>query len=339
MESNKRKIILGLFILIGLVLFVVAVFVIGGKQNLFTPTFTLTADFETVSGLQRGSTVRFAGINVGTVDEIEVIGMNNVTVKMTIVSSVKPFIKKDSKVTVISEGLVGNKIVEITSGSLEAASVESGDKLGTIKPISTEDIFKNLKETGDNTVALTKDLSDIVAKVNQGQGTIGQLMTNDQLYRTVDHTVTGFSNSTDELNRAIRKISGNVDAISDDITRLTPRIRDITIDIAEISRKMNSSESIIGTLLTDTVFANNLKDVITNANKTTANLEKGAYSFSQNMEALKHNFLFKGYFEDIGYWDKADVEKKQDELKKKEEELNRREKELEEREKKMMEEK
>jgi len=323
--------------LTGTALFVVAVFVIGGKQNLFTPTFTLTADFETVSGLQRGSTVRFTGIDVGTVDEIEIMGVSKVTIKMTIVSNVKPFIKKDSKVTVISEGLVGNKIVEITSGSPEAASVESGDKLTSIRPISTEDIFKNLKETGDNTVALTKDLSDIVAKVNQGEGTIGQLMTNDRLYRTIDNTVTGFSNSTEELNRAIRNISGNVDAISEDITRLTPKIRDITIDIAEISRKMNSSESIIGTLLTDTVFANNLKDVIRNANKTTANLEKGAYSFSQNMEALKHNFLFKGYFEDIGYWDKADVEKKQDELKKKEEELNRREKELDERERKIME--
>jgi phospholipid/cholesterol/gamma-HCH transport system substrate-binding protein len=105
---------------------------------------------------------------------------------------------------------------------------------------------------------------------------------------------------------------------------------------------MNSSESIIGTLLTDTVFANNLKEMIYNANKTTSNLEQGSFSFAQNMEALKHNFLFKGYFEDIGYWDKSDFEKstdkKQLQLKLKEQELNDKEKQLKELEKKLKEE-
>jgi len=87
------------------------------------------------------------------------------------------------------------------------------------------------------------------------------------------------------------------------------KIRSITEDISDITYKMNSSESVVGTLLTDTNFANNLKSLIRNANETTANLEQGSFSFSQNMEALKHNFLFKGYFEDIGYWSKTDYEK------------------------------
>ena len=111
---------------------------------------------------------------------------------------------------------------------------------------------------------------------------------------------------------------------------MTQKIKTITEDISEITRKMNSSESVVGTLLTDTNFANNLKSLIRNADQTTANLEQGSFSFSQNMEALKHNFLFKGYFEDIGYWDKTDFEKNVADLnmklKIKQQELEQREK-------------
>ncbi|MGH2574825.1 MAG: MlaD family protein [Ignavibacteria bacterium] len=343
MEESKEKItkkmFLAAFIITGFVLFIVAIFVIGSKQNLFTPTFKLSAFFQTVSGLKEGSSVRFNGIIVGTVNKIIITGPQNVKIEMTIDNTVKKFIKKDSKATVISEGLVGNKIVEITSGSPLIESVDDGDNIETFRPIDTEDILKSLKESGEHASLITKELADVVSKVNQGQGTIGQLVNNDALYKKMDNTMQGFSQSSEELNKAIRNISSNVDLISNDITQLTPRIRDITRDIAEISRKMNSSESIIGTLLTDTVFANNLKDVIVNANRTTANLERGSNSFSQNMEALKHNFLFKGYFEDIGYWDKSDFDRNLDDkklqLRLKEQELNSREKELNERESKL----
>jgi phospholipid/cholesterol/gamma-HCH transport system substrate-binding protein len=123
-----------------------------------------------------------------------------------------------------------------------------------------------------------------------------------------------------------------VDNVSGDLDVLTKQINKIAADISEIVRKMNSSESIVGTLLTDTSFANNLKSLMQNANMTTKNLETGSSSFAQNMEALKHNFLFKGYFEDIGYWDKTDWEKNMDkkglELRIKEQELIKKEKEL-----------
>lgn len=336
-KSKQRKFFVAVFILIGFILFVVAIFVIGNKQNLFTPTFQLSSDFETVSGLKEGSVVRFSGITVGTVDKITILDINKVRVDMTIESALSKFIKKDSKATVISEGLVGNKIVEITAGSSASESVKNNDFIASIKPVETEDILRNLKETGENTTKMTKELSDMVANVNRGQGTIGQLMTNNDLYNKMNFTMEGVSQSSVELNKAIRLISGDIQNISGDITALTPRIRNITTDLAEISRKMNSSESIVGTLLTDTVFANNLKQIIYNANKSTEHIENATFSLEQNMEALKHNFLFKGYFEDIGYWDKTyfekDINKKQLELKLKEQDLKDREKKLEEREK------
>ncbi len=333
MEKKKStKLVSAIFIIAGSVLFLVAIFVIGSKQNLFTSTMKLQSVFETVSGLLEGSEVRFNGINVGTVNKIEIISGNKVRVEMIIVSNVRKFIKRDSKAKVVTEGLIGNKIVEIDPGSENVQSVNDGDLLESIKPIEAEDILKSLKETGDNAAVITKDVANIVSKVDLGEGTLGQLINNKSMYNDVDSTLHGFSTSAGLVNNVLRKVSSSVDIITTEVIPMTQRIRDITQDIAEVTRKMNSSESVVGTLLTDTNFANNLKSLIRNADQTTANLEQGSFSFSQNMEALKHNFLFKGYFEDIGYWDKTDYEKNVSDLNMK---LKIKQQELEERDKKI----
>ena len=333
MEMKKtNKLVLAIFIIAGSVLFLVAIFVIGSKQNMFTSTMKLQAVFETVSGLLEGSNVRFNGISVGTVDKIEIIAGNKIRVEMVIVSSVKKFIKRDSKAKVVTEGLIGNKIIDITPGDEKALSVNDGDILETVKPIEAEDILRSLKETGENASLITKDVANIVSKVDQGEGTLGQLINNTTLYNNVDSTMRGFTTSGVLVNNVLRNITSSVDVITKEVIPMTQKIRGITDDISEITRKINSSESVVGTLLIDTNFANDLKSLIRNANQTTANLEQGSFSFSQNMEALKHNFLFKGYFEDIGYWSKTDYEKNvfdlNMKLKLKQQELDAREKRL-----------
>ena len=289
--------------------------------------------------MKSGASVRFNGINVGTVDEIEIYNGKSVVVRMTIDKKVKDFIKKDSKATVSSEGLVGNKIVEITPGSNEVASVQGSEVLQTIPAVETEDIMRSLKQSSENAADLTKDLSVIVQKVNNGEGTIGQLVNNKDLYNNIDSTMRGFAGYSGQIKIVFQKITGTIDNVSGDIGDLSKQVKSVTTDIAEIMRKMNSSESIVGTLLTDTVFANHLKSLMQNADMTTQNLENGSFSFAQNMEALKHNFLFKGYFEDIGYWDKTDwegiIDKKQMELRLKEQQLNKKERELKELEQKL----
>ncbi|MCI0449830.1 MAG: MlaD family protein [Chlorobi bacterium] len=333
MEPNKnKKIAVALFIISGFLLFTIAIFVIGSKENLFTPTFQLKSEFETVSGLKNGSAVRFNGISVGKVDAIDIQGTDKVLVTMTLEKSVQKYIKKDSKATVSSEGLVGNKVIEITSGSVQAPGVEDNELIGSIKPVDVQEIIASLKESSENASNITKDLSEITERINRGEGTIGQLVNNESLYRGVDSTFRSLAGYSGELSVVFGKITNTVDNVSVDLDQLTKQVRNITGDIAEVTRKMNSSESIVGTLLTDTIFANNLKAVIRNANMTTKNLESGSFSFAQNMEALKHNFLFKGYFEDIGYWDKPGWEKNLDkralELRLKEQELINKEKEL-----------
>jgi len=337
--NNAKKLKVGLFIIAGFVLFVVAIFVVGGQENMFTPTFKVKSEFESVSGLKTGGSVRLNGIVVGSVDGIDIEASNKVLVTMTIQSSVQKFIKKDSKITIGSDGLVGNKVIDITPGTPGNPEVQDGEMLGSIKPVEVADIMNSLKESTDNASGITKDLSEITSKVNMGQGTLGQLVNNDTLYRSIDTTFRSFANYSGQLNVVFAKVTNTVDNVSGDLDLLTKQINRITADVSEIVRKMNSSESIVGTLLTDTVFANNLKSLMNNANLTTKNLETGSFSFAQNMEALKHNFLFKGYFEDIGYWNQADWERNMDkkglELRIKEQELLKKEKELKELEQKL----
>ena len=329
-KKTVKKLIVASFIIVGVLIFLIAIFIIGSKQNMFTSTMNINSSFATVSGLAEGSNVRFNGISVGTVDGINIIASDKVLVKMTILSDVRKFIKKDSKVKIISEGLIGNKIVDISPGGESSPSINEGDWLESIRPVDTEDILKSLKETGDNASLMTKDIAAIIEKVKNGEGTLGQLITNSSMYYGVDSTMRGFATSTGLVNNVLSNIASSFDVITSEVLPMTQKMRVITEEIAEISRKMNSSESVVGTLLTDTSFANNLKSVIRNADLTTANLEQGSFSFSQNMEALKHNFLFKGYFEDLGYWDKTSFEKNLTDLnmklKIKQQELDAREK-------------
>lgn len=323
METNYyKKLAVGLFIVSGFALFTVAIFIIGSKENLFTPTFKLNSTFQTVIGLKNGSSVRFNGISVGKVDDVSIEGTDKVRVIMTLEKSVQKYIKTDSKVTVSSEGLVGNKVVEITPGSQDAPSVKDNEQIESIRPLEVQDILASLKLSSDNAVNFTKEIEEITMKVNHGQGTLGQLVNNDTLYRSVDTTFRSFATYSGQLNLVFSKINSTVDQITGDIKNLSGRMNEITSDIGNIVNKMNSSESVVGTILTDTAFANNIKGLIQNADMTTKNLEQGSFSFAQNMEALKHNFFFKGYFEDIGYWDKEKTEMVIEEQKRKLEDLD-----------------
>jgi len=306
----RKKVITGIFILGGLALFVVATFIIGSKTNLFGSTFELYTVFENVGGIKEGNTVTYAGIAVGTVDVVRIETPTRVIIMMTIDSKVKQFIKKDSKVAITSEGLVGNKVVSITSGSEGSPIVDGGETLESVKPIGVEDIIKDLKATTENVNKLTKDLADVVDSVSNGKGTIGQLINNESLFNSVDSTFRSFATSTQKVDYILAKVSNTVDQVTANFNQLSVGVNDITDNIAMITNKINSSQSLVGTLLTDTVFANNLKGIVRNSNEATARLEDGAMSFAQNMEALKHNFLFKGYFDDLGYWESSDVDKK-----------------------------
>ena len=188
--TSGQKLKIGLFTFIGILVLVLIVFFIGNQKNLFSSTFNVYGTFKNVNGLQIGNNVRFAGINVGVVSAINIVTDSSVRVDLTLNNSVRKFIKKDSKINIGSDGLMGDKLLVITPGGVTSTQqVDAGNQLTTVNPIDVDKIIAKLTRVADNAETLTSGLSSIVGKINSGKGSIGRLLNNDKLSRDLEGTV------------------------------------------------------------------------------------------------------------------------------------------------------
>lgn len=209
-SSNLSKIRLGIFILVAALLFVGAVFYIGKKKNLFTATFNIHGVFRNVSGLQIGNNVRFAGIAVGTVSNIIILSDTSVQVDMLVENETKKFIKKDSYASIGSEGLMGDRVVNITQGTFASPSVSDNAAISTMEPAETDAILTSLQETGDNAAFVTSQLAEIFYKINNGEGVLGRLIQDStfagNLTQTINNLKTGTQGFSQNMEAAKHSI-------------------------------------------------------------------------------------------------------------------------------------
>ena len=188
--TSGQKIKIGLFTFIGLLVLVLAIFFIGNRKNLFSSTFNVYGTFKNVNGLTVGNNVRFAGINVGVVSAINIETDSSARVDLTLSNTVQKFVKKDSKLSIGSDGLMGDKLIVIAPGGITSTQpVQDGEQLGTIPPLDVDKLIAKMTTVIDNAATLTGGLSDIVAKVNSGKGSIGRLLNSDKLSKDLEGTV------------------------------------------------------------------------------------------------------------------------------------------------------
>ncbi len=199
-KSERFKVRLGIFITVGMALFLLGIFIIGKQKNLFDPVFKLTTKFQNVSGLQVGSTIRFSGINIGTVDNIEIVNDSTVKVDMLIKKEVQKFIHSDSKAGIGSEGIIGDKLVVISQGSSKTKEVKDGQSILSTEPIETDAIMRSVQITADNAALGTNELYDILEKINSGKGTLGKLIQDESLANNIDKTILNLKKSSKGLD-------------------------------------------------------------------------------------------------------------------------------------------
>jgi phospholipid/cholesterol/gamma-HCH transport system substrate-binding protein len=199
-ESNVFKFRLGLFVLIGSLLFIAAIFIIGRKKNLFNPVYTLSSAFYNVSGLQVGNNIRFCGINVGTVAYLKIINDSTIKVDMVIDKVYDGLIKNDSKVAISSEGIMGDRILVIHKGGVLAPFAKEGDLLTSFEPIETDDILASIDITTANTEVITEQLAEILIKINSGKGMLGRLLHDEAMAETINKTINNLNSSAHGLN-------------------------------------------------------------------------------------------------------------------------------------------
>jgi phospholipid/cholesterol/gamma-HCH transport system substrate-binding protein len=307
-NTSFNNLRLGIFVLAGTVLLVVTLYVIGNKRNMFSSVFRVSANFQNVSGLVAGNNVRFAGIDVGTVEKIKISNDTSVQVTMVIRKEVRPFIKKTAQASLGTDGLMGNSIINISTVNDNSPSIEEGDVIGTAKSLAVSDMLKTLNRSNDNLVVITQDLKEITHKFNTSR-MLDKLLSDEALVTDLNQTARSLKTaglqlqaSTADINSIVSDVKtgkGNIGVLLRDssmalnLSQTMLQLKNAGDTLAQtiflLKNRMEPGRSAIGTVLSDTAFDSKL-------NQAMDNVEQGTARFNESMEALKHNFLLRGYF-------------------------------------------
>jgi phospholipid/cholesterol/gamma-HCH transport system substrate-binding protein len=327
-EESKRFVLVSIFITLAIAILVAGIFILGGQQKRFVKSVKVYAVFNDVSGLKTGNNVWFSGVKIGTVKEIKLTGNKQVRVNMNIEEASQQFIRKDARVRLGSESMIGNKIIEVVGGTAQVPPVENNDRLHVEKTTDTDAIMATLQENNQNLVQITSDFKTVSRQLAQGKGTVGALLNDSAMAQKFNAIITNLhqtSVTTAKASSALAQFSGKLNqknglanklltdtvvfsrlkASSAQLNQTTTAAAAFAENLKKTGEKLDQNNNALGTMLNDPTFNQNLKNTMTN-------LEKGSVLLNEDLKAMQSNFLLKGYF------------KKQDEQKaKQEKEVNK----------------
>ena len=306
---------LGVFVLAGLLFLVILLYMIGKNRNLFGSNYVLKARFENIQGLVTGNNVRFSGIQAGTVKRINIINDTLIEVTMVIDKRMNKIIHNNAVASISTEGLVGNKVVNISPSKIPAALAKDDDILPTKKAVNTEEILETLYNTNSDVAKIAAGLRTTVERVNNSSA-LWNLLNDETIPKNLRISVANLRTTTaraarmagdlDEVIMGVKNGEGSLGAIIKDTTL----IKSLNNALATINKVSSESDSItmeinklvkgvredvsqgrgtVNYLLKDSTMVKKIAASLDN-------IQKGTDGFNSNMEALKHNFLFRGYF-------------------------------------------
>ena len=312
-NRNSQNIKLGIFVIVGITIFVLAVYFIGNRQNLFGNSIKIHSVFKNVSGLQTGNNVRFAGVNVGTVRGINILNDTSIVVEMVISEKTRQHIKKNTRATVSSDGLVGSMVVNLVPGDeTTSAVINPGDTIESISKIATVDMLNTLNTTNENAALLTADLLRITTAINKGEGTLGALIKDQGMANDIKESIAGLRKTTQAASVSINKLNqilasvnmeeslaglllkdtaaaGQVSEIIANLNESAMEMKLMTGNLKTFSEELKTGDGVLNYVINDTTVVNHLDATLQNA-------EEASEKFDENMKALQHNILFRGYF-------------------------------------------
>jgi phospholipid/cholesterol/gamma-HCH transport system substrate-binding protein len=328
----KKKVIVGLFVGGTLLLFALGLFLIGNSTQLFTRSFVVSADFSKVTGLEVGTKVRVGGMDAGAITLIAVPSQpdGRFNVRFRIIEKLHALVRQDSVATIQTDGLLGNKFLEIDAGSDNSARAKNGSAIqakepfdwgdlmqqasGTVKLVNTALVnINDIAETADHLVkSAAPDLTGILDSSNkvatnirqitdgiqEGHGAVGVLLNDKGLADNLTHTVSdarvsaqNLRETTDRANRIVAKF---------DDSNIMPEVQQSVKNLQQITAQVKDAVDKFQPASGDSGVGENLQ-------KTVADAQEAMSDLSEDTEALKHNFLFRGFFKDRGFYDLASV--------------------------------
>ncbi|HRH54733.1 MAG TPA: MlaD family protein, partial [Chitinophagales bacterium] len=238
-DNNKHNAKLGLFITIGLVIFIVGILAIGNINNAFKKSIQVFAVFEEVNGLQVGDNVWLSGVKVGTVKDMQFLSNSDVLVNINIEQKIQQYIPKNALAKISSDGLIGNKLIVIYSGDLQSGMLQSDDTLHVESSITNEDMMATLQQNNTNLLAITSDFKNISKQILEGKGTVGKLLTDDQLYTKLSSAMTEINTTAAKLN----SVSGSLE---------------------QFTQQLNKPGNLANTIVTDTAIFKDVELMVSN---------------------------------------------------------------------------
>ena len=325
-KTVSQRIKLGVFVVVGTLVLIAALYFIGNRQHLFTSNMTVFSEFENVNGLQIGNNVRYSGVNVGTVSKIEMLEESRILVQMMVEEATGSFIKKDATATIGSDGLVGSMVINILPGKEDLVSIDSGDTIASYSRIGADDMLSTLNVTNENAALLTSDLLKITDKILEGKGTLGVLVSDSTLAKDIQLTLASLKETSRQTTIAMNKINRELKHINfreslagtllaDTLSR--NRMENIIIELDSSSSNIlqitKNVESIVngiknGEGALDYLTQN--EELVKNIDTTLVNIKESSVKMNENMEALRHNFLFRGYFRKLERQEKREARQK-----------------------------
>lgn len=318
-NKNKQAITVGFFIILGTAILLVGIFTLGGQKKTFSPSLHVSAIFNNVNGLQKGNNVWFSGVKIGTVRSIDFVGSSQVKVTINIDRNAREYIRKDARAKITAEGLIGNKLVVLYGGTQQAGPIEGGETLLVEEAMNPEEVLTTLQANNKNLVAITSDFKTLSRRLVEGEGSVGALLSDKTLYNDLQSTMAALrktvgnlqlaARNSQQLTRSIADYTDNLqqpgtlagDLITDTVvmTNLRTSVEQINLATAQANafvhslrnagEKLDESNNAAGVLLNDEKVAADLRNTLENLNSSSRKLD-------ENLEALQHNFLFRGYF-------------------------------------------
>jgi len=310
--ESKRNVLVGLFIFLGLLIFIVGIFVLGGQQKSFVKSLRVNAVFNDIGGLKPGNNVWFSGVKIGTVKTIKFFGSSQVEVSMRIEQTAQAYIRKDASAKLSSDGLIGNKLIVIFGGNPKTPEIEDGDILHVQKDLSTDDIMKTFQENNENLIGITSNFKKLSADMVKGKGTAGALLADSNLANSFRAIVTNLQKTTrtsaqlaGQLGVFTAKLNtkggladklmtdtsvfNKLSATAEQLKQTASKATVITDNLSKASNKLNSTDNAMGLLLNDAKTAEQVKT-------TMGNLQESSKKLNDDLEAVQHNFLLRGFF-------------------------------------------
>lgn len=314
-KKTFSNIKLGVFVLSGLAFLILLLYMIGKNKNLFGSTFQVKAHFSNVQGLTPGNNVRYAGIQVGTVKRINILDDGRIEAELLIENKMKHYIRKDARVTIATDGLMGNKVINITPASKQAALIEEGDILPTQISANVDEMISTLSGTNNDLAVIAAELKNTMMRINSSTA-LWELLNDSSLSRNLSASLVNVRLATGRANTMISDLDGLVKDVksgkgslgalltdtsfAENLNQAILRIKSVAGEAdtltkmlsavaTELKHDINDGNGTINALLKDSAMVHSINSSLDNIQKSTEN-------FNEVMEAMKHNFLVRRYF-------------------------------------------